>query len=176
MRTLNLIRLVKWSLQGFCVCAGWSNVHLLETNTRVNSQGEYHLLSCSRLCTCIVALQLVDELSKVRTMLYDGDVASLLPAKPNGEHEALFSGRHWGALNWMPKLPIMMVFDMVIGMVLNCCNVHAAGFFLRVLLGPANVRATRKDGRYKVKEEYNAYRVGLLTNTAEGAWLSWSQS
>jgi hypothetical protein len=24
-----------------------------------------------------------------------------------------------------------------------------------------NVRATRKDGRYKVKEEYNAYRVSL---------------
>ncbi|KAG0568013.1 hypothetical protein M758_7G176600 [Ceratodon purpureus] len=62
-----------------------------------------------------VAEKLVDELSKVRTMLYDGDVASLLPAKANG-------------------------------------------FFLRVLLGPANVRATRKDGRYKVKEEYNAYR------------------
>ncbi|XP_024385130.2 uncharacterized protein, partial [Physcomitrium patens] len=33
-----------------------------------------------------------------------------------------------------------------------------AGFFLRLLLGPANVRAARKDGRYKVKEEYNAYR------------------
>nr|XP_024385292.1 transmembrane protein 120 homolog isoform X2 [Physcomitrium patens] len=31
-------------------------------------------------------------------------------------------------------------------------------FFLRMLLGPANVRATRKDSRYKVKEEYNAYR------------------
>ena len=31
-----------------------------------------------------------------------------------------------------------------------------------MLLGPANVRATRKDGRYKVKEEYNAYRVGCV--------------
>jgi hypothetical protein len=31
-----------------------------------------------------------------------------------------------------------------------------------MLLGPANVRATRKDGRYKVKEEYNAYRVGCI--------------
>jgi hypothetical protein len=31
-----------------------------------------------------------------------------------------------------------------------------------MLLGPANVRATRKDGRYKVKEEYNAYRVGFI--------------
>jgi hypothetical protein len=30
-----------------------------------------------------------------------------------------------------------------------------------MLLGSVNVRATRKDGRYKVKEEYNAYRVSL---------------
>ncbi|CAK9230290.1 unnamed protein product [Sphagnum jensenii] len=34
----------------------------------------------------------------------------------------------------------------------------ANGYFLRMLLGSVNVRATRKDGRYKVKEEYNAYR------------------
>jgi len=61
------------------------------------------------------AEKLEDELYKVRTMLYDGDVASLIPSKANG-------------------------------------------FFLKMLLGPANVRATRKDGRYKVKEEYNAYR------------------
>jgi hypothetical protein len=59
--------------------------------------------------------KLEEELYKARTMLYDGDVATLLPAKANG-------------------------------------------FFLRMLLGPANVRATRKDSRYKVKEEYNAYR------------------
>lgn len=39
-------------------------------------------------------------------------------------------------------------------------NVHAreSGLFLRMMLGPVNVRATQKD-EYKVKEEYNAYRV-----------------
>lgn len=61
---------------------------------------------------------------------------------------------------------LMSAFDSTIGLVLNRFNVRVAGFFLRVLLGPANVRATRKDGRYKVKEEYNAYRVSLLTNTS----------
>ena len=34
-----------------------------------------------------------------------------------------------------------------------------SGFFLRMLLGPVNVKATRNDVRFKVKEEYNAYRV-----------------
>lgn len=32
------------------------------------------------------------------------------------------------------------------------------GFFLRTLLGTVNVRAPRNDVRFKVKEEYNAYR------------------
>lgn len=32
------------------------------------------------------------------------------------------------------------------------------GLFLRMLLGPVNVRASRNDVRFKVKEEYNAYR------------------
>jgi len=38
-----------------------------------------------------------------------------------------------------------------------------SGLFLRMLLGPINVRASRKDSRFKVKEEYNAYRVGLTS-------------
>ncbi|XP_024397659.1 uncharacterized protein [Physcomitrium patens] len=59
--------------------------------------------------------KLEEELYRARTMLYNGEVSSLLPAKANG-------------------------------------------VFLRMLLGPTNVRATLKDGRYKVKEEYNAYR------------------
>jgi len=33
-----------------------------------------------------------------------------------------------------------------------------SGLFLRMLLGPINVRAARKAGRFKVKEEYNTYR------------------
>lgn len=35
---------------------------------------------------------------------------------------------------------------------------HAQGGFLRMFLGPINVRAFRKDVQLKVKEEYNSYR------------------
>lgn len=35
---------------------------------------------------------------------------------------------------------------------------HAQGSFLRMFLGPINVRASRKDVQLKVKEEYNSYR------------------
>lgn len=38
---------------------------------------------------------------------------------------------------------------------------HAGGF-LRMFLGPINVRASRKDVQLKVKEEYNSYRVCML--------------
>lgn len=36
---------------------------------------------------------------------------------------------------------------------------ESGSLFLRMLLGSINVRAAQKDGRFKVKEEYNAYRV-----------------
>lgn len=36
------------------------------------------------------------------------------------------------------------------------------GSFLRMFLGPINVRASRKDVQLKVKEEYNSYRVYIL--------------
>lgn len=35
------------------------------------------------------------------------------------------------------------------------------GRFLRMFLGPINVRASRKDIQLKVKEEYNNYRVSM---------------
>lgn len=41
---------------------------------------------------------------------------------------------------------------------LSCTSPHA-GRFLRMFLGPINVRASRKDIQLKVKEEYNGYRV-----------------
>ncbi|KAJ7532297.1 hypothetical protein O6H91_14G081500 [Diphasiastrum complanatum] len=55
------------------------------------------------------------DLCRARSMIYEGDVAALLPHKSNG-------------------------------------------VFLRLLLGPVNVRAERNDVRLKVKEEYNTYR------------------
>ena len=42
-------------------------------------------------------------------------------------------------------------------------HARESGLFLRMLLGPINVRAARKDGRFKVKEEYNAYRVSAVS-------------
>ncbi|RWW49228.1 hypothetical protein BHE74_00044645 [Ensete ventricosum] len=57
-----------------------------------------------------------EELYRVRCVINDGDVASLLPSKAHGR-------------------------------------------FLKMFLGPVNVRATRKEVQLKVKEEYNSYRV-----------------
>ena len=37
-----------------------------------------------------------------------------------------------------------------------------AGGFLRMFLGPINVRSSSKDIQLKVKEEYNAYRVSEI--------------
>lgn len=61
-------------------------------------------------------------------------------------------------LNEKPDVPQLRVF------VVLSFNVFETGYFLRMLLGPANVRAARKDGRFKVKEEYNAYRVNALAS------------
>ena len=38
-------------------------------------------------------------------------------------------------------------------------GLECLGGFLKMFLGPINVRATGKDVRWKVKEEYNKYRV-----------------
>lgn len=35
----------------------------------------------------------------------------------------------------------------------------SAGKFLKMFLGPVNLRAARKDVQLKVKEEYNSYKV-----------------
>jgi hypothetical protein len=40
-----------------------------------------------------------------------------------------------------------------------CTSVGFAGAFLKMFLGPVNLRATRKEVQLKVKEEYNSYRV-----------------
>jgi hypothetical protein len=41
----------------------------------------------------------------------------------------------------------------------SCTSVGFAGTFLRMFLGPVNLRAPRKEVQLKVKEEYNSYRV-----------------
>ncbi|CAL9106381.1 unnamed protein product [Musa textilis] len=62
-----------------------------------------------------IAEKVDEELYRVRCVINDGDVASLLPNKAHGR-------------------------------------------FLKMFLGPVNVRATRKEVQLKVKEEYNSYR------------------
>ena len=37
-----------------------------------------------------------------------------------------------------------------------------AGRFLRMFVGPINVRATRKDVQLKVKEDYNSFKVNKV--------------
>jgi hypothetical protein len=39
------------------------------------------------------------------------------------------------------------------------------GGFLKMFLGPINVRASHKDVQLKVKEEYNSYRVCFYLNS-----------
>ncbi|CAI7759159.1 unnamed protein product [Closterium sp. NIES-54] len=62
-----------------------------------------------------VAEQMEEDLVRARSMVYEGDIAALLPHKANG-------------------------------------------FFLWLFLGHVNVRSSRRDVRFKVKEEYNSYR------------------
>ncbi|GJP30833.1 hypothetical protein CLOM_g7163 [Closterium sp. NIES-68] len=62
-----------------------------------------------------VAEQMDEDLVRARSMVYEGDIAALLPHKANG-------------------------------------------FFLWLFLGHVNVRSSRRDVRFKVKEEYNSYR------------------
>ncbi|KAE9451814.1 hypothetical protein C3L33_16305, partial [Rhododendron williamsianum] len=51
------------------------------------------------------------------------------------------------------------------------------GRFLRMFLGPINVRATRKDVKLKVKEEYNSFRVlSMLVQDSilmPESWMGW---
>eukprot|EP00897_Mesotaenium_endlicherianum_P002481 jgi/Mesen1/2260/ME000153S01487 len=65
-----------------------------------------------------LAEELEEELIRARGMVYEGDIAALLPHKANGP-------------------------------------------FLGAFLGHVNVRSSRQDVRFKVKEEYNSYRDRL---------------
>lgn len=83
---------------------------------------------------------------RARYVLSEGDAAAYLPSKSHG---LFFFGRFsirvvcvWG--KWSDSGLIW------------CLDV---GNFLRMFLGPINVRANRKDVQLKVKEEYNNYRV-----------------
>ena len=63
-----------------------------------------------------------------------------------------------------PRVPVLKCFDCV------------TGLFLGLFLGHVNVRSARRDVRFKVKEEYNSYRVSrgaILTGTSSFSGITW---
>lgn len=68
-----------------------------------------------------------------------------------------------------PNLKVFLSLSMVTSIVLSRIRfwfrltlLSEAGRFVRMFLGPVNVRALRKDVQLKVKEEYNSYRVSIF--------------
>ncbi|KAG0453863.1 hypothetical protein HPP92_025167 [Vanilla planifolia] len=78
-------------------------------------QSSLEFVSRSRSFDQKLAEKVEEDMYRAKSVLVDGDVASLLPSKGHGR-------------------------------------------FLKMFLGPVNLRATRKEVRLKVKEEYNSYR------------------
>jgi len=46
-------------------------------------------------------------------------------------------------------------------LILNVLHSELSGKFLKMFLGPVNVRVARKEDKLKIKDEYNNYRVCL---------------
>lgn len=81
----------------------------------------------------------------------DGDAASLLPGNVQGFYLLCPFNELMSSIPLTSKLYTLISFLMLI------C--YLLGRFLRMFLGPINVRASRKDVQLKVKEEYNSYKV-----------------
>jgi len=103
----------------------------------------------------VVSCQVEEDLDRATCLITDGDVASLLPSKTHGNLSCF-------------KLDLALGFcrllfppggEACILLVMFCTSVRFAGAFLKMFLGPVNLRATRKEVQLKVKEEYNSYRV-----------------
>ncbi|KAL4557248.1 hypothetical protein LXL04_035421 [Taraxacum kok-saghyz] len=87
------------------------------------------------------AAKMIEELTRVNFTLNEGDAAAYLPCKSHGAFICPIN--EYGALFFLMKVKRCVIW---------------AGRFLRMLLGPINVRANRKDVQLKVKEEYNNFR------------------
>ncbi|KDP25188.1 hypothetical protein JCGZ_20344 [Jatropha curcas] len=89
-----------------------------------------------------LAEKLEEDLQRARCMMLDGDAAAFLPTKTQGFYtsNSSFSFLEFQSLS---ACSLMRIFT---------------GKFLKMFLGPINVRASRKDVQLKVKEEYNSYR------------------
>ena len=67
-------------------------------------------------------------------------------------------------LSFLPKLKVTIGIPIQIYIYIWICLLKLkwiwyVGGFLKMFLGPINVRASQKDVQLKVKEEYNSYRV-----------------
>lgn len=88
-----------------------------------------------------IYFQLEEELFKASYVLSEGDAAAFLPSKSHG----MFGFFLCQICDFTGCLLVLMWL--------------ITGGFLRMFLGPINVRANRKDVQLKVKEEYNSFRV-----------------
>lgn len=96
-----------------------------------------------------VLAQVEEDLDRATCLISDGDIASLLPSKAHGNFELDLVG--FGLLVFGSEAGILFL--------MFCTSIGFAGAFLKMFLGPVNLRATRKEVQLKVKEEYNSYRV-----------------
>jgi len=118
-------------------------------------------------------LQLEDELNRAKCILADGDASAFLP----GETESASLSFHLSFLSLPRVLGCFVRWKLMRGLHYNWIKkrkknkwdillfihifleIYDAGRFLKMFLGPVNVRATRKDVQLKIKEDYNSYRV-----------------
>lgn len=92
---------------------------------------------------------------RVRYILSEGDAAAFLPSKSHG--------RLFGSFLFPPSQLCFYIWKWMRIDGSNCFPVNV-GRFLRMFLGPINVRANRKDVQLKVKEEYNNVRVSFYSH------------
>ena len=104
----------------------------------------------------MVLCQVEEDLDRATCLITDGDVASLLPSKTHGNLSCFKLDL---ALGFCRLLFFFPGGEACILLVMFCTSVRFAGAFLKMFLGPVNLRATRKEVQLKVKEEYNSYRV-----------------
>ena len=110
-------------------------------------------------------------MDRATCLIVDGDVASLLPSKTQGDLSCFKLG---SSCSWV--LSSYFIFGgeaCVLFVIMFCTSVGFAGAFLKMFLGPVNLRATRKEVQLKVKEEYNSYRV--CVKLYYYSWYSWCQ-
>lgn len=100
-----------------------------------------------------------EELLRVKYTLSEGDAAAYLPSKSHGFVHIFFCFLFYIHSYFVHSRDM----EVCIGEIFVLISTFlVSGRFLRMFLGPINVRANRKDIQLKVKEEYNGFRVCFL--------------